>query len=629
MPFRESAVVRAVLIAVTGALAFGAALVMVYGGHGPTLLLTERGMAAPTSGFYPIEHADGVLFVWTAQHASIALPDIDRRFAWRLHTVAHNWRPPGVTPTVRIAVDGVPVLVQELSDVAGALDVRVPPHYNRSGAVITIDTDPPFVPGPGDRRALGVALESTTIVPAQHPRPPRTAVLRGMAAVAAIGAGVVLVGAPMVLVMVLVLGAGLGTVASFVYSFAAHGAFPLHALLTAAALSAGSCGVAAVLTFVTGHTLSRPARVAVALSAVACYLKLLVLLHPAAPIGDGVFHAHRLESVLGGRFFFTSLAPGDYTFPYPVFLYIVSAPFSMLARDTLQRMDLLRIVVTVSDAVAGALLYPMIVRPTGNRIAGVVSVAWYHVIPMTAWIMTWGNLTNAFGQALFVAALAAAVAIPVTRSRRARAVVAMLAAAALLSHPSTCAILAVVLGATAATFWWSGERLREASVGVGVAGAAAAVFALVTYYAWFPTVYAREFTRIAAASGTAISRASPNLPMSARIMQVPELALDYLGWPALVIGAIGFWRLAVDRVNPMVGWLIAAWVGSCVAFLLVGIVTPVQMRTYFALFPAFAVAAAFGSVWAWRHNLVLRAGLVAIATFALWLGVKQWTELFG
>ena len=152
--------------------------------------------------------------------------------------------------------------------------------------------------------------------------------------------------------------------------------------------------------------LSLAALSVVAICLAASYLKLLMLLHPNMPIGDGVFHAHRFEYVLAGRFYFTSLTPDNYAFPYPIFLYLVAAPFAWLTSDTLERLALLRIIATVADATAATLLYWMIVRATSDKLAGIASVVWYHAMPMTAWIMTWGALTNAFAQTLFVASLA-------------------------------------------------------------------------------------------------------------------------------------------------------------------------------------------------------------------------------
>ena len=78
--------------------------------------------------------------------------------------------------------------------------------------------------------------------------------------------------------------------------------------------------------------LRNTARFVAAFSAGALFLKLLVLLHPDMPIGDAMFHAHRFQGVLGGNLYFTSIAPGSYSFPYPPGLYVFAAPFAGLVR---------------------------------------------------------------------------------------------------------------------------------------------------------------------------------------------------------------------------------------------------------------------------------------------------------
>ena len=72
----------------------------------------------------------------------------------------------------------------------------------------------------------------------------------------------------------------------------------------------------------------RPRRFVVAFSAAALFLKLLVLLHPQMPVGDAMFHAHRFQGVLAGNLYFTSIAPGNYTFPYPPGFYLFAALFA-------------------------------------------------------------------------------------------------------------------------------------------------------------------------------------------------------------------------------------------------------------------------------------------------------------
>ena len=75
---------------------------------------------------------------------------------------------------------------------------------------------------------------------------------------------------------------------------------------------------------VQGPTFRNTARFVAAFAAAALYLKLLVLLHPPMPVGDAVFQAHRFEWVLSGRYYFTSIAPGGYEFPYAIGLYVVA-----------------------------------------------------------------------------------------------------------------------------------------------------------------------------------------------------------------------------------------------------------------------------------------------------------------
>jgi hypothetical protein len=123
--------------------------------------------------------------------------------------------------------------------------------------------------------------------------------------------------------------------------FAAYLPYPVHAGFVAFWLGSGALLVVWVLEKIQRKRIETAARGVVALSVLACYVKLLVLLHPGMSIGDGMFHAHRFESVLAGHFYFTSLAPGDYSFPYPILLYVFAAPFSFLAPDTIDRVALL------------------------------------------------------------------------------------------------------------------------------------------------------------------------------------------------------------------------------------------------------------------------------------------------
>jgi hypothetical protein len=622
---------HAAALTALGALVFGLLFVVLYGRQAFIPIAPDEGPGFSTRGFYPLEQGPGFLFAWTGPHAQISLPGLDRRVAWRWSAIAHLSRAREQYPTVRIAVDGVVLATHVMSADAERLEVTLPPRAGRTGGTVNLDTSPPFVPGAGDQRELGLALEAMSIAPSNGvPLPPEPSVVLGTLAILALGAALVLLDAPWPWLLGALVAVSVGQVSLLLRGASSHGPYPTRVALLAGGIALGLWLSIRVLEWWRGDPLSGAARGAAMVSAIACYLKLLVQLHPMAMRGDGVFHAHRFENVLGGHLFFTSIAPGNYAFPYPVLLYLVAAPFSFFTHNTLERELLLRILVGVADAVAATLLYWMIVRSTSNRLAGLGAVAWYHLIPMTAWIMTWGNLTNAFGQTLFVASLAVVIALPVGRERRPVLLLTILAAGALLSHPSTCAILTIVLGVTAALYWRSGDRtLEQGAVGIGTATLSAALFALVVYYAWFPSLYVRELSRVAAESGAHLAAATPASPISSRLMSLPILASEQFGWPAMLAAVLGAWRIKAERRDPRLGWLLAGWAAACLLFLFIGVVTPVQMRTYFALFPALAIAAAFGCGWAWQHSFPLRVATVLVYGAAASIGIERWLGIFG
>ena len=212
--------------------------------------------------------------------------------------------------------------------------------------------------------------------------------------------------------------------------------YPATALALSLWTSALLVAIARVIEWRNGRPLRNTARFALAFAACAGLIKLLVLFHPDLPIGDALFHAHRFRTVVAGNFLFTSIAPGNYQFPYAPGLYVAAAPFAdMVTRDSGDMM-LLRIFVVLFDAAAAALLYLMIVRGWGDRLAAAIAVALYHLAPLDLGIATVGNLTNAFAQSLAVFALVV-IADPGLRLERrlyVAALAALLAAAYHVAH---------------------------------------------------------------------------------------------------------------------------------------------------------------------------------------------------
>jgi hypothetical protein len=98
----------------------------------------------------------------------------------------------------------------------------------------------------------------------------------------------------------------------------------------------------------------------------------------------------------------------------------------------------------------------------------------------------------------------------------------------------------------------------------------------------------------------------------------------YFGWPAMAVAAIGAWRLSRSSTSPRLTLLLLGWAGICVFFLLLGMLTPVDLRYQFAAFPALAIAAAFACSWAWRSGGAARFAISALLVAGVWDGVAQW-----
>jgi hypothetical protein len=581
------------------------------------------------TGTFPIESADGRSWVWTGPRAELILPRLDRRVDWRWTAETAVWRPPGQpSPHVAVSVDGVIVDERLLETDGERLDVIIPARQDASGLRLAVDVTPPFVPSPGDTRTLGISLTSVRLEPTGWPRPPTsTFIIGGLAVVVmTVSLGVLGVGRSSLFVLSNVYALGLAW--ALARGLAAYLDYARVALSLTLAVGIVAAAVVGLVGHFRGVSLSRTARLAVGVSAVAGGLKLVALLHPNMPVGDAVFHVHRFADVLGGHFLFTSTAPGAFTFPYPILLYLVSAPFSLFVEDTAGRIALLRIMATAADAAAATLMYWMVVRTLADARTALIAVVAYHAIPVTGWIMTWSNLSNAFAQPLAVIALALVVALPVDWARpRTVTAVTVMAALAMLGHPSTFATLAAVLAGTALLYYWRGGRdLSGSAYGVMVAVVASVGLAVVLYYGWFVSTYATELPRIAA-EATARAADGGN-PIAMRFSAALRDAARFIGAPALIAAVVGLPVLLTRHSGVRrLTLLIVAWLAAFVLFQAVGLATPVALRSHFTVFPAVALLASLGLTWGWQKQGLLRLGAVGIGLAGLWAGLHPWLTM--
>jgi hypothetical protein len=587
-----------------------------------------------TAGFYPSEHTpDGVWFAWTQGAFGIALPTLDRTTPWTVTLRISGSRPDGTTPDIVTNVDGA---VRDRSTVpaAGFVDKTYtidPRPGGGRGLAIAWTVSPTFVPGPGDARVLGAQVDEIRIAPAGSG--PRVVLDRNVLLTVGVIAGAA-VGA---LALPWMAGSGLLVLFAIATAFIVTRGlgpfvtFPWHVIGVGTIISA-------IVTTTTLQARTTSARLVVAITGMTVALQLLLLTHPDMPIGDAIFHTHRFQDVLGGHYLFASLAPGNYQFPYPIGLYLFAKPFAALTPTTPDRMMLLRVIVVTVDAGASALLYRLVMQWRADELAAVGSVAAFHLLPLSFGVIVTANLTNVFAQSLAIVTLVVAGALVTIWSsgvaaRQSRlagwmgvALLAALAASAFLSHTSTFAVLGAQLMFAGAALAISPDRARRpAGRLLMISAIAALALAIAVYYAYFMDVYRAAFTRIATETGHATAAAGGRTPLT-RLIELPRGLAVTFGLPGILLAIAGTIAILRDRRSSPIATLLGMWLAACGLFMVVGIVTPVDLRHLLAALPAIGILAAIGFASLWRAGMAARIAGVAAAAWMVWVAAISWTS---
>lgn len=640
---------RALSVAALGALAGAACMALAFVQHPAFTLEMDRDLPRNVSGIYPPElMPGGESFAWTGGNAKVSLPGLDRRVPWQCTARLRAGRSAPLTmPAVTLGVDGVGAVTQEITNTFENVTAPVPQFTGRDGLVFTISVSSTFVPGPGDARELGVQVDRIECRPAagQLALPPRRAYVSGMLAGAIFGAAFGAIG----------ITAGSAALAIVVLTLAQ--AFPLAAAPSpyvpyvdrapwlAFWIAAAMLAIITLFDRMRRERLRQTARFVIAFAAAALYLKLLALLHPATPLVDAVFQAHRLEWVLGGRYFFTQPMPGGVQFPYAIGLYVFAAPWAALTRD---HVTLLRLIVCASECVSGALLYAVVVRTWGDRLAGAFAAALSTAIPIAYWVVGNGNLTNAFGQSIALIAVALVILFARDRVRAAHvAAWTALTALALLSHVSTFALLGATMGIVMVLFWGlGGPPLRRTAAALALTIVLAASFSIGVYYRHFGDVYVAALkVRGGGSASTVPATTTPATPAKSIATPIPwpvrtarslRLVADSIGWPILILAGIGAWRLTVQRGRDPLRLALAAWAITFVLFFAVGVmrVGPEYERyslefvgrVAHGIYPAAVIAAGLGAAWAWRSGRATRAAALALLALAIAGSIREWIQ---
>jgi cytochrome c oxidase assembly factor CtaG len=115
---------------------------------------------------------------------------------------------------------------------------------------------------------------------------------------------------------------------------------------------------------------------------------------------------------------------------------------------------------------------------------------------------------------------------------------------------------------------------------------------------------------------------------------VPYSISTYIGAPVLLFAVLGAVELARRRETDRLALALAGWTLSCVLFLAIGIVTPVDMRHYLAAVPVLAIAAGFGAAWGWSdgwpsHRTLWRVTAAVFLLGTILSGFHNWWNTLG
>ena len=271
------------------------------------------------------------------------------------------------------------------------------------------------MPGPGDRRELGVQVDHIACAPTGGVAlPPRHGLAVAATAAACFAVAFVALGAPLWLSLLAATALAGAQALAMVTGPALYTRYLDRVPWLALAPAVSAVMLAAAIAWRTGRAASPAARFVLAYSSVALYLLLLAVLHPSKALVDALFHAHRLEWVRAGNYFFTQPMPDGVAFPYAIGLYVITLPWMALTRD---HVTLLRIVVCTAHILAGLLLYVAIVRRLRDPLAGALAVVLWSLVPTWFLVVGYANLTSAFGQSAATATLLSATILAARSTR--------------------------------------------------------------------------------------------------------------------------------------------------------------------------------------------------------------------
>ncbi len=532
----------------------------------------------------------GTVFNWTEKEATLRFPRLERSrpASVTLRIQGANSSPDRLSEVI-LSVDGVEGLRLPNPTVPKRVSVDLPPRGGR-GALVSIKVE----------GGVGVMVENVRLLPPDGSTLPIPIEALGALAFAALAAYVAagIAGAPPLAALALSLAQ-----ASLVSRVSITGGAFLGSYSGRLLWISGEFLALSAATLVIRDLRWRRAWIAVLWTA---GLKLALLSHPQVVDADAAFHAGNLGRVLAGDWFFTSATPPPaISFPYPPGLSVAALPLSGLPRDTW--VSLLRVVVVIAEILA-TFAFARAVAALSTEAVGALTFALLAIAPEGVTLLFVGNLANLFSDALMILGCALLIG-----RRPIAASVSLLGG--FLSHFGT-----LLLGAPLSLLLALGCGDRAMPVLRRIAPAALALLAsFLLYYRRFMDVVVEAWDRITTLEGAA-AVGPMTAPVAEKLARMGGGDSWWITGTLLVAAAIGIATWPKDR-RPLANVLLL-WIVVIAGFALLGLVTPVQVRSALSARPAIAALGASGLVALWSRGAWAKglAGLIVATTaISCWL----------
>ncbi len=523
----------------------------------------------------------GTVFNWTDGQATFRFPRLERP---RPAVVTVRIQGPGTgakpAPEVAFSVDGIEAARLTLSGAPKRVFINVPPRRGR-GAVVSMKVE----------NSTGVMVESVRLSATSGSLPiPREALgALAFVAVAAYLAALMAGASPWMALAVAMVQAMAASWLSVT-----GGAFLGRYSEKLVFLS----GIGLVLSLAARHLRDLRWRRAVIAVVGVSVLKLSILGHPQIIDADAAGQAANLGRVLAGNWFFTSATPPPaISFPYPPGLYVAALPFSKLPQR--EWVALLRGISVATETAAFA-TFSVAVAALSTEAVGAMTFLLLALSPEGLAILFVGNLSNLFSDALMLFGCS----FLVTR----RPVLASLSLlGGFLSHFGTLLLGAPLSLLLALARWPKGGSVIRRIAPV----LAALAMSFLLYYRRFTGVATEAWDRMAGLKG-AEAVGPMTAPLADRLARMSGGESWWMTALLLVAAVIGIATWPKDR--QALSRILFTWFLVIAGLALLGLVTPVQVRSALSARPLVAALCASGvcALWARGGRARALAGLVVL-----------------